>query len=110
MGLIGMCDIRQYWEIDSNYELVSSVMPQNGFQQLLNLFHFVNNITIQECRMMTKKINSGRPWLTRKRENCLKTIPEKHCSIDEMTWQYTRQRSSIRQYIKSKPHPWGFKI
>ena len=109
MGLVRMSGVRQYWETDTQYELVSSVMPQNRFQQLLNLLHFVDNTRVSD-EDKKDKLWKIRPWLTGMRENCLKVTPEEHCSIDEMICQYRGQRSSIRQYIKSKPHPWGFKI
>jgi hypothetical protein len=51
-----------------------------------------------------------RPWLTMMRDNCLKIVPEEHCSVDEMMCQYQGRTSPIRQYIKGKPHPWGFKV
>ena len=44
------------------------------------------------------------------RSNFLQLIPEEHCCIDEMMCQYRGKTSPIRQYIKGKPHPWGFKI
>ena len=109
MGLVRMSGVRQYWEIDTKYELVSSVMPRNRFQQLLNLLHFVDNTRVSD-EDKKDKLWKIRPWLTGIRENCLKVTPEEHCSIDEMMCQYRGQRSPIRQYIKSKPHPWGFKI
>ena len=50
------------------------------------------------------------PWLSMLRGNCLKLTAEEHDSIDEMMVQYKGKTSNIRQYIRNKPHPWGFKI
>ena len=36
--------------------------------------------------------------------------PGENSAIDEMMVFYRGKRSPIRQYIKGKPHPWGFKI
>ena len=76
---------------------------------MLNLLHFGDNTRVSD-EDKKDKLWKIRPWLTGMRENCLKVTPEEHCSIDEMMCQYRGQRSPIRQYIKSKPHPWGFKI
>ena len=33
-----------------------------------------------------------------------------HQSIDEMVVPYNGKFGNIRQYVKGKPHPWGFKV
>ena len=51
-----------------------------------------------------------RSFLTAFRDRCLLLTPNEHCSIDEMMCKFREKTSLIRQYIKEKPHPWGFKI
>lgn len=51
-----------------------------------------------------------RPFLVMFCEQCLKVKPKRQQSIDEMMVFYKGKFSQIRQYIKGKPHPWGFKV
>jgi hypothetical protein len=46
MGLVQMSSVRQYWETETAYDPVCSVMSRNRFQLLLTNFHFVNNLLI----------------------------------------------------------------
>jgi len=61
--------------------------------------------------------------MTRKRTNCgrsvlgwtscdriVRLLFPKNNSVDEMMVAYKGRTSSIKQYIRAKPHPWGFKI
>lgn len=109
MGLVQISSVRQYWETETAYDPVCSVMSRNRFQPLLTNFHFVNNLLIS-LEDKKDKLWKIRPWLTMMRDNCLKIVPEEHCSVDEMMCQYQGRTSPIRQYIKGKPHPWGFKV
>ncbi|XP_046864364.1 piggyBac transposable element-derived protein 3-like [Xenia sp. Carnegie-2017] len=110
MGLVRMWNgVRQYWESATAYSPVCDVMSRNQFQLLLRMLHFVNNLLVSD-NDKRDKLWKIRPWLEKMRENCLKLIPEEHNSIDEMMCKYRGRTSPIRQYIKSKPHPWGFKV
>ena len=40
----------------------------------------------------------------------LKTVPYENNSIDEMMVPWKGKFSGIKQYIRGKPYPWGFKI
>ena len=51
-----------------------------------------------------------RPWLDSFREKCLQVVPEEHNSVDEMMIPFKGRFSSIKQYMRGKPHPWGFKV
>lgn len=85
-------------------------MARNRFQLLLTSLHFVDNMSITDDGKKNDKLWKIRPWIDAVRENCLKLTPEEYCSIDEMMCSYRGKTSPIRQYIKGKPHPWGFKI
>lgn len=109
MGLVKMSSVRQYWESESNYEPVSGVMSRNRFQLLLRSLHFVDNLNVSDDDKKDK-LWKLRPFLSSIRENCLLQTPEEYNAIDEMMCQFRGKTSPIRQYIKGKPHPWGFKI
>lgn len=83
MELVQMSSVRQYWETETAYDPVCSVMSRNRFQLLLTNFHFVNNVLIS-LEDKKDKLWKIRPWLTMMRDNCLKIVPEEHCSVDEM--------------------------
>ena len=40
----------------------------------------------------------------------LQITPEEHQSTDEMTIPYKGKFGQIRQYVRGKPYPWGFKV
>ncbi|XP_067940611.1 piggyBac transposable element-derived protein 3-like [Watersipora subatra] len=110
MGLIRMNSVRQYWGNESAYEPVCQIMSRNRFQSLVYSLHFVDNMSVSEDEKRQNKVWKLRPWLDAMRENCLAVTPCQHCAVDEMMVPYQGKRSPIRQYIKGKPHPWGFKI
>ncbi|KAJ3608478.1 hypothetical protein NHX12_025525 [Muraenolepis orangiensis] len=51
-----------------------------------------------------------RLWLDSFREKCLQVVPEEHNSVDEMMIPFKGKFSSIKQYMRGKPNPWGFKV
>ena len=99
---------RCYWERATAYPLISHVMPINRFRLLLTIIHCVDNMSATE-ETKKDKIWKVRPVVDCVRKNCLK-IPEEHNAIDEMMVQFKGKTSQICQYVKGKPHPWGFKI
>lgn len=56
------------------------------------------------------KIWKIRPWIDQFHTQCLKVTPEEHNAIDEMMIPFKGSFSGIKQYMKGKPHKWGFKI
>ncbi|XP_016329239.1 piggyBac transposable element-derived protein 3-like, partial [Sinocyclocheilus anshuiensis] len=109
MGLMQMSGVRMYWETDTRYTPVSDVMSRNRFQSLLTSLHFTNNLTVSEMEKKDK-LWKLRPWLNSFRERCLQVVPEEHNSVDEMMIPFKGRFSNIKQYMRGKPHPWGFKL
>ena len=109
MGLCQMPGTRCYWERATAYPLISHVMPRNRFRLLLTVIHCVDNMSATE-ETKKDKIWKVRPVVDCVRKNCPKIIPEEHNAIDEMMVAFKGTTSQIRQYVKGKPHPWGFKI
>ncbi|XP_067949712.1 piggyBac transposable element-derived protein 2-like [Watersipora subatra] len=108
MGLVRMDGVRQYWAANTRYDPVASVMSRNRFQQILRTLHFVDNMAVSDCTKKKDRLWKLRSWLHKMRENSLKLTPSEHCSINEMMCAYRGKTTSMRQYIKGKPHPWGF--
>jgi len=109
MGLVQMPGNRVYWENDRYYKPVPEVISRNRFQLLLRSIHFVDNFCISDDQKKDK-LWKIRPWLDKLQQNCQAVVPEEHNSVDEMMVAYKGRTSSIKQYIRAKPHPWGFKI
>lgn len=106
MGLMQMSGVCMYWETDPQYTPVSEVMSHNRFQSLLTSLHFVNNLTIPEKKDKLWKL---RPWLDSFSKKCLQVVPKEHISGDEMI-PFKGKFSGMKQYMRGKPHPWGFKV
>ncbi|XP_060927134.1 piggyBac transposable element-derived protein 3-like [Limanda limanda] len=109
MGLVQMAGTRMYWETETRYSPVADVMPRNRFRSLLTSLHFVNNMTVSETEKKDK-LWKLRLWLDSFREKCLQVVPEEHNSVDEMMIPFKGKFSSIKQYMRGKPNPWGFKV
>uniref|UniRef100_A0A673C3E2 PiggyBac transposable element-derived protein domain-containing protein n=1 Tax=Sphaeramia orbicularis TaxID=375764 RepID=A0A673C3E2_9TELE len=109
MGLCQLPGNRAYWENDTRCAMVADNMSRNRFQTLLTSLHFTDNTDLSN-RQEGDKCWKIRPWLDRFRKQCLEITPEEYNSIDEQMVSFRGTRSPIRQYVKSKPHPWGFKI
>lgn len=109
MGLSPMNGCRMYWEADTRNAAVADVMPRNRFQSLLTSLHLVDNWAMPE-KDKKDKLWKLRPWLDLFREKCLQVVPEEHNSVDEMMIPFKGRFSSIKQYMRGKPHPWGFKV
>ncbi|XP_055005274.1 piggyBac transposable element-derived protein 3-like [Boleophthalmus pectinirostris] len=109
MGIVQMPGVWVYWETDTRYGPIADVMTRNRFQCLLSSIHFVDNLTVTD-EQKQDKLWKIRPWLESFREKCLQIVPEEHNSIDEMMIPFKGRFSGIRQYMRGKPHPWGFKI
>ncbi|XP_051982265.1 piggyBac transposable element-derived protein 3-like [Xyrauchen texanus] len=109
MGLVQMSGVRQYWESEVRYGPVADVMSRNRFNLLLSVIHFVDNEMASE-EVKKDRLWKLRPFLDSFRRQCLTITPRQKQSIDEMMVPYKGKCGCIRQYIKGKPHPWGFKV
>lgn len=109
IGLVDMPAVRMYWENQRRYPAVADVMSQNRYQLLLRMIHFVDNLAVSD-EDKEDRVWKLRPFLEMFSKQCLQLTPDQHQSIDEMMIPYKGKFSKIRQYIKGKPHPWGFNI
>ncbi|XP_053376586.1 piggyBac transposable element-derived protein 2-like [Mercenaria mercenaria] len=108
MGITKVHKLRAYWESSTRYGPVADVMSRNRFLNLIRLLHFSNNLDHADTGT-TDKIWKLRPWLNSLRERFLSMTPEECNSIDEIMVPF-KGKSSIKQYIRGKPNPWGFKV
>lgn len=106
MGIVDMPSYLDYWSNAFRYEDIAEIMSLKRYQQIRRYIHFVNNRNQNDDPYF-----KVRPVLDIVRRNCLQIDSEKKQSIDEMMVPYKGKKAgSRRQYIKSKPKKWGFKI
>ena len=108
MGLIQGHSIRSYWEAGTRYAPVADAMGRDRFAKLASTLHFQNNMAVTEDQK-TDKIWKLRQWLNDFRDNLKKIPAEEHNSVDEIMVAF-KGKSALKQYIRGKPHPWGFKL
>ena len=76
----------------------------------MRFLHFANNETTDSGTKEHDKAWKISPWLERLRSQCILIEAQENNAIDEMMIPFKGKFSKIRQYIRGKPHPWGFKI
>lgn len=109
MGLMQTTGVLQYWAADTRYDKIAEVFSRNRFLKLKSCLHFVDNLSTPDSVKNSDKIWKIRPWLNSLREKFVIIDPEENHSIDEIIVPF-RSRSSLKQYIRGKPNPWGFKL
>lgn len=109
-GIIKVPSYRMYWANATRVSSVAEVMPRNKFEQIKWKLHFNDNAKMkQRTEPGYDKLFKLRPLVDAIRANCLKLKPEEHNAVDEVLIP-CKSRSSMIQYIKSKPHKWGVKL
>lgn len=109
MGIVHMPSVRLYWSSECRYSPIADLMSRNRFQQILQYFHLVDNEKSVPLTDPTyDKLFKVRPVLTTL-QTAMHNIPqEEKQSVDEQIIPF-KGRSGIKQYIKNKPHKWGYK-
>lgn len=109
-SIVRMPSYKMYWAQETRYPLIADVMSRNRFEALKTAFHINDN---SNCKSRSDpaydKLFKVRPLIDKLRENFLTIEPEEHNSIDEIMIPF-KGRSSLKQYIKIKPHKWGIKV
>lgn len=109
-GIIQMPAFRMFWANATRLPIIADVMPRNRFEKLRAMLHFNDN-----SEMKTRneegydKLFKVRPFVDAIRKNFGKVPNGEHQAIDEIMIPF-KGRSSLKQYIKNKPHKWGIKI
>nr|CAI5863886.1 unnamed protein product [Callosobruchus analis] len=109
MGVVRLPSYEDYWSLDSRIADVADLMSIKRFKLLGRFIHFNDNTLVTpETKDRFFKV---RPLIEKIRENCQKFHIENDFSIDETMVAYKGTRAgNLRQYIKNKPHKWGYKV
>ena len=107
-GLVKMSAFIDFWAQGTRFAPIADAMPLKRFQKLRRYIHFNDNTVARNSDDRFFKI---RPVMDMVRRNFLAIEHEEQFSIDEMMVPYKGTRAgNLRQYIRSKPHKWGFKL
>ena len=84
-------------------------MARSRFENVASSLHFVNNREISE-EQKDDRLWKIRPFFLQEiRKNPEKIIPKEKHSIDDVIVAF-KGRSGLKQYIRSKPNRWGYKL
>ncbi|XP_067659983.1 piggyBac transposable element-derived protein 3-like, partial [Haliotis asinina] len=108
MGLVKMPRVRSYWESATRFGPIADHMSRNRFEKLALYLHFKDNLTTTN-EEKADKLWKLRPWLDSLRSRFLTIPAEEHQSVDEIMVSF-KGKSTLKQYMRGKPNPWGFKI
>jgi hypothetical protein len=101
--------VRMYWSSSLGLRcgLFADTMSLNRFEQIRRFLHFADNTEKDTNNDKLKKI---RPVLEKLKTAFKDAVDaEESHSVDEMMIPFTG-KSSLKQYIRSKPKPWGYKV
>lgn len=102
--------LRQYWSPQHGMRLplVADNMSYSRFSMIRKYIHFADNFKKpSDCNDRLYKL---RPVIEQLRQAFRDAVdPEEFLSIDEMMIPF-KGASSLKQYLRSKPHPWGYKV
>lgn len=111
MTCIKYPNVRMYWSSVEGIRmnLIADTMPVNRFSEIKRFLHFEDNSN----KPLTSLVDTF--WKLRPVINMLHTSfhaaasADEHIAIDEMMVPF-KGRSHLKQYLKSKPKKWGFKV
>ncbi len=100
--------LRQYWSQDEALRcaIIADSMTNKRFEQIRRYLHFTNNDNPDADDRLWKL----RPFLEKLKISFREAVDgEEFQAVDEMMIPF-KGKSSLKQYIKSKPHKWGYKV
>ena len=108
MGVVPLPSLDDYWSVKTRVPQVASIMSSKRFRLLRRTIHFNDNSQIASTVDRFYKI---RPVLNALREEFLKVQQTPKQSVDEVMVGYKgKMAGNLRQYIRSKPTKWGYKL
>lgn len=110
MTYIRYPNTRMYWSSNQaiRFNYIADSMGINRYELIRRYLHFNDNEVVAPDNK--DKLIKIRPVLNALHDSFARSkIPGEFQSIDEMICPF-KGRSSIKQFIKNKPHKWGFKI
>lgn len=109
-ALVKLHRIYDYWSTEFKFANISDNVSRTRFLELRKYFHLADNTQMKpRNHPQHDKLFKVRPLLEYL-QRTLKNIPpvEKY-SVDEQVIPF-KGRSTLKMYLKNKPHKWGFKV
>ncbi|XP_049780478.1 piggyBac transposable element-derived protein 2-like [Schistocerca cancellata] len=106
-SVVKMPSCRMYWAEATRFSPIADSMPRNRFDKLRNYLH-VNEMKRREDPDYDK-LFKVRPFVDKIKQGFSIIEPEEYHSVDELIIPF-KGNSSLKQYVKSKPHKWGIKV
>ena len=103
LGIVKMLNQRSFWE-----EYFSCAGFSQSSQEI-RLKHLLELFMLQTIFLWMRKQQKIRPWLESLQQNFLKVSIEQFNSVGKIMVSL-KGRSYLRQYLRNKPHKWGFEI
>ena len=108
MGVVPMPSLDDYWGVKTRVPQVANLMSSKRFRLLRRTIHFNDNSQIASTVDRFYKI---RPVINSLRAEFLKVQQTPKQSVDEVMVGYKgKMAGNLRQYIRSKPTKWGYKL
>ena len=107
MGIDRLPRTELYWSATFGHPLLTSLFSRDRFRQLLRFFRVVAPDEDAAARDPLPHIRSLAVKLNASFE--AHAAPSQRLALDEAMVAY-KGRATIKQYIPSKPHKWGYKI
>lgn len=110
MGVIKLPALEDYWANETRISQIADIMPIRRFKKIRRLIHFNDNSTYDQ-ETNKDRFFKVRPLVDKIRSSCRKFDIDTQFSVDETMVPYKGTfAGNLRQYIKSKPHKWGYKL
>jgi hypothetical protein len=107
MGIDRLPRTEMYWSNTFGHPLMTSIFSRDRFKQLLRFFRVVapdedaaERDPLPHVRALAAKLNAS---------FAAHSSPSQRLTLDEAMAAF-KGRATIKQYIPSKPHKWGYKI
>ena len=108
MGVVTLPSLDDYWARKTRVPQVADIMGSKRFRLLRRIVHFNDNSQIHTTIDRFYKI---RPILTKIRNSFLSVTQTPKQSVDEVMVGFKgKTAGNLRQYIKTKPTKWGYKL
>lgn len=107
MGCLKYPKKEMYWTQKYRVNIIAETMTKNRFFSLRQHIHLINNLDIP--RNNCDKFVKVRPIFDIVNNRCQQLPVERNICVVEQIVPF-KGKISIKQYMKGKPNPWGFKI
>lgn len=110
MSCVKIPNTRLYWSSDVGQEPIKRAFCVNRWEKIKNNLHFADNLAARSRNDPGyDRIFKIRPFLDAVRERFTSIPMEENLCVDEQMIA-TKGRTSFLQYMKAKPHKWGYKV